>query len=229
MKFTKRIPKLTIVLDRYKLIEDYCKNKKVLHLGCVDSGLLDDKIGTDKLLHHRLYEVSSYCVGVDIDKLGLEKMAKFYDNLLYGNIEELSLNDKFDVIVAGEIIEHIDNCGRFLNSISNYFNENTILIISTPNASYYLFLIYYLFGYESIHPDHNYLFSINSLKQLLQKYNYKLEKMFIVFEKVNFIKPNDKIIIRLIKMIFNFLFNVPYYLRAIIPQFGKGILFIVRR
>ena len=38
-------------------------------------------------------------------------------NVVYGSMENYDFNKKFDVIVAGDVIEHVDNQGLFLENI----------------------------------------------------------------------------------------------------------------
>ncbi len=54
--------------------------------------------------------------------------------------EVLAHSEKFDVVMALELVEHIPDLGQFLNEIKQYLSEDGILIISTPNA----------FGFQSV-------------------------------------------------------------------------------
>lgn len=81
-----------------------------------------------------------------------------------------------------------------------------------------------MFKLENIHPDHNYLFSYFSLKQLFEKFNLEIVDFMFVWEKANFIKISDDSKAKLFKQVFNFLFNIPYYFRFLFPQCGKGLI-----
>lgn len=54
--------------------------------------------------------------------------------------ESLARLEKFDVVMALELVEHIPDLGKFLSEIKGYMHADGILIVSTPNA----------FGYQSI-------------------------------------------------------------------------------
>jgi 2-polyprenyl-3-methyl-5-hydroxy-6-metoxy-1,4-benzoquinol methylase len=54
--------------------------------------------------------------------------------------ESLSSSEKFEVVMALELIEHIPDLAIFLTEIKDYMHEDGMLIISTPNA----------FGFQSI-------------------------------------------------------------------------------
>lgn len=53
---------------------------------------------------------------------------------------------KFDVIFCGEVIEHLFSPDDLLRDIRSLMHSNSILILSTPNLSYYINRILLLFG-----------------------------------------------------------------------------------
>jgi len=48
-------------------------------------------------------------------------------------LENVAIEQKFDIIVCGELIEHIENPGLMLDGIKRFMNDDRILIITTPN------------------------------------------------------------------------------------------------
>jgi len=54
--------------------------------------------------------------------------------VVYANAGNFNLKRKFDVIVAGDLIEHLFNVGSFIDSVKKHMRKNSILIITTPNA-----------------------------------------------------------------------------------------------
>ncbi len=65
------------------------------------------------------------------------------------NEESLSLkfkNKKFDVIFCGEVIEHLFSPDKLIDEIKELMDENSILILSTPNLGYYLNRLMLFFG-----------------------------------------------------------------------------------
>jgi len=51
-------------------------------------------------------------------------------------METYSFNREFDVIVAGDVIEHVENQGLFLSNIKKHLKKDGKLIITTPNAKW---------------------------------------------------------------------------------------------
>lgn len=169
--------------SRDEYILPLCKGKKVLHIGCVDAGVTEEKLKKGIFLHKKIKDVCEYLEGIDINKEGVQLLTKMgFNNIFIGNAEKLGeikeLRGKnFDVIVAAEIIEHLNNPGLFLNSAKFLFAVNTNMIITTPNAqkvSDIYYRNYRMKGFEFIHPDHNFWFSFISLNNLLEKNGYKV-------------------------------------------------------
>lgn len=229
VKFSNKFPRLQIINDRDRFLREYVAGKTVLHGGCVDSELLEERIATRRLLHNILGTTAKKLVGVDVDGKGIaEMLQRGYKNIYCADLESWYYEEKFDVIVLGEIIEHIDNCGLFLESVKRFCHSDTTVIFTTPNNYYFLFWIYSFLGKESIHPDHNYLFSFNSLKSLLEKFSFLIIKNIAVWEKINFTRVNDTFFSRLKKRIAASLLNAIHSIRHIFPQYGKGIMVIAK-
>ena len=76
VKFSSKFPKLTIINNRDKFLQEYVTGKTVLHGGCVDSELFGERIATKLLLHDILGATAKRLVGVDVDEEGINEMVK---------------------------------------------------------------------------------------------------------------------------------------------------------
>ena len=74
IKFSQPIPKLKRITNRTAFIKELVKNKKVLHGGCVDSGILEERFEKNDLLHSAITESATETIGVDVDCEGIAKM-----------------------------------------------------------------------------------------------------------------------------------------------------------
>jgi predicted TPR repeat methyltransferase len=133
------------------------------------------KLGAGSLLHTQIMQYATAAYGLDIARTSIEFLqAQGIPNLFVGDVESFDPSQAgtgFDLIVAGEIIEHLSNPGQFLNAVTQHMGERTELILTTPNA-YCLVrsAIYAVLGRDPVHPDHNYWYSRATLTSLLSKH-----------------------------------------------------------
>ncbi len=173
---------IEIVVGRTPLVLKLCENKKVLHLGCVDEGITRERVEKGTLLHLQLLEVAKEVHGVDISKGGLKFLEDVGVSRLYhGNLETLDeisglKGEVFDVILAAEVLEHLNNPGLFLQSVKPFFGEETLMVVTTPNAYRFTGTGYRLKNMEFIHPDHVCWHSWSTLNALLSKNGYEVKE-----------------------------------------------------
>lgn len=163
------------VVNREREILRLCQGKKVLHLGCADYPFTE--MGPGRLLHTRLSQVASELWGLDNCANAMEQLrAMGFPNLVVADVEDLAsaaIPGDFDVIVAGEIIEHLACPGNFLRSIRSIMSERTQLVLTTQNAFGFKLFVHSLLGNEKVHSDHNYYFSYYTISQLLEKFGLR--------------------------------------------------------
>ncbi len=171
-------------VQRLDYIKTVSTGKSVLHLGCTNWPYTLEAIDAGTLLHKDLAEVSNDLYGFDFDQEGIDVLkSKGFDNLFRADLEklqEVGVDKRFDVIIAGEMIEHLNNPGLFLNGIKRFMDRDTRLVITTINAySGMRFFIYGLRGkrgsLEPVHPDHVAYYSYSTLKLLLQRHGFDVE------------------------------------------------------
>nr|MBA4405425.1 hypothetical protein [Nanoarchaeum sp.] len=107
-----------------RIIKKYFKNKK-------DLKILDAGCGTG--FNFKALSKFGEVHGVDLSNTALEECKKLdYKSLELKDINSLGYENHFDLIVAIELIEHIDNDGETINNFKKYLKEDGILIITTP-------------------------------------------------------------------------------------------------
>jgi len=172
------------LVDRVSFIKEACKGKKVLHLGCTNYPYTQDSIDQKMLLHFDLEKISSELYGFDFDQAGIDILEENGSkNLFQADLENLDLvgvDKTFDVIIAGEMIEHLNNPGLFLQGIRRFMNKDTALVVTTINAySAVRFAIYGLRGKggenEPVHPDHVAYYSYRTLKLLVERSKFRVK------------------------------------------------------
>lgn len=80
--------------------------------------------------------------GIDLDDAGLAAVgspggvADADPRILRGNVETHDFGERFEAIVAGDVIEHLSNPGLFLDNCKRHLTDDGLLLITTPNAKW---------------------------------------------------------------------------------------------
>jgi SAM-dependent methyltransferase len=168
--------------DRVELLLDFCAGKRVVHVGFVDDRRLDAKLDAGRWLHARLAAVSDSIVGLDLSEEGVRWAAEHgfdahsVDAQSPDAVAALGLVPA-DVVVAGEIIEHLDAPGPFLRAMRELLKPEGLLVVTTPNAYRLLNFLAPASGSELIHPDHTAWHSPHTLRNLLARNGWAVEGM----------------------------------------------------
>ena len=184
LKFEHRLGRVRRV-DRNAFLLERARGKKVLHLGCADEHAVSLKIKKQVHLHAQLAAVARELWGVDASRHGLSELREAgFSNLIQGDVERLdeidALRDQeFDVVIAGELIEHIFNPGLFLKTCRTLCAADTELILTTPNALCYSQTIFALLDREAIHPDHTVMWSPTTLRHLVGRSGYIVTNVLV--------------------------------------------------
>ncbi len=173
--------------NRLYLIKELVKDKNIIHVGCVDHvDLIEWKIKRGYYLHKIITDSANKVVGTDINKSGIEylKDKHDYNNVIYSDIikhapEEI-MEEKWDYMILGEILEHTNNPVLFLkNIIKRYTNNVENLIITVPNALRYQNFTAGLRNSEFINSDHRYWFTPYTLSKVITQSGMTLGNLYL--------------------------------------------------
>ena len=172
------------LVDRNNWILDKCSHKKVLHVGCTDSPLTRKKAQQGRLLHQALNKVCKSVLGLDISEESLQIMQSEFNisNIRFGDAEQLSNfveNEKFDVILAADVIEHLNNPGLFFKNATKLIRTGNCkqIIVTVPIAfSIKRFGSLILNHDEHPHPDHLAYYSPSCLKQIALRNDLRISE-----------------------------------------------------
>ena len=177
-----RLPPAKLV-DRSDYLVSAVAGRSVVHVGFVDSGCWDYHDRFDSWLHAHLDRSASSLVGLDLDEPGVERAvdmgfaAHAVDCSDAEAVASLGLVPA-QIVVAGEIIEHLDDSGSFLEGLHSLVEPGGRLVVTTPNASGLLNAgAAALAGYEVNHPDHVTLYSCFTLTNLLERHGWRTEEV----------------------------------------------------
>jgi 2-polyprenyl-3-methyl-5-hydroxy-6-metoxy-1,4-benzoquinol methylase len=123
--------------SRIGVMRRIARGKKVLDVGCVSHDFQFRSGGGRRWLHDHIVEEAAECVGVDYDEVGVKQMREAgYDVVhadITGDLSALRERGPFDVVTAGEIIEHLPAPQALLSMAYEVLRPGGRLVISTPN------------------------------------------------------------------------------------------------
>lgn len=169
--------KVPAPVDRLDYIAARCANKLVLDVGCYDETALV-KRDTEHWLHGRIAAGAKFVVGVDnSSKIPLEGLRTGENSMIYRGDgvhvnEALSRHHNYEIIVAGEFIEHIENPLEFFREIKNSF-PGCELLISTPNGVAFANTLLGSIRREVQHHDHLHNFTFKILNTLCMRAGFQ--------------------------------------------------------
>ena len=104
----------------FKLIKKYLKKNRSAsaHIDILEIGVGS---GYFAKFFHEQYQNSNY-TGLEYDPrlIDVTKQKVPYANLVQGNAEEFALDQKFDVVVSFQVLEHLYNPERMIKSIYHH-------------------------------------------------------------------------------------------------------------
>jgi SAM-dependent methyltransferase len=113
------------------------RDKKVLDVGCVSHNFQFASGGKGRWLHDHVVKAAAECVGVDYDEVGIKQMRDAgYDVVhadITGDLTRIVERGPFDVVVAGEIIEHLGAPQALLSMANEVLRPGGKLVLTTPN------------------------------------------------------------------------------------------------
>src|SRR6266566_932509 len=234
MRFASKLPK-TQVVDREAFILSNCRGKKVLHLGCVDSGLLTERLSSGRFLHAALATVSSELWGLDVDLKGIERLRhEGFERVHVGSAETMPADIPrayFDVVLAGELLEHVSNPGLLLESAAACCSPSGGLLLTTPNGLRFSNVISGLISTEMVHPDHTLAFTPATLQRLLKHHNLDATSLFLCQDSGELRIDNARTSWeRLLRLAYNILLRPGLRILLIpFPYFADGLIVVAKR
>ncbi|MBY8965039.1 class I SAM-dependent methyltransferase [Algiphilus sp. NNCM1] len=165
---------------RSEAILRHAAGRKCLDVGCASG------VHGQGWLHASLAAGIDDLTGIDIDKEGVELANRKGYRCLVANAESFVLEDSFDLVIAGELIEHLSNPGGFLDSARKCLRPEGQVLITTPNAFAVSNFVYRLAGDVRVNADHVAWYCPITLSQLFERHGYNVE----VVECVDHIQPS---------------------------------------
>lgn len=156
------------VVDRAAFILKRCEGRRVLEFGA--SGPMHDAI----------VKTSSFALGVDLTASHVAEcsiVACAHGCVIGFDLDDVSKTGlpglSPDVIVCGEVLEHLTNPGWFLRRLRKQY-AGVPVIVTVPNAFCVAGSRRYLQGTENVNRDHVSWYSYTTITKLLEKCGYSV-------------------------------------------------------
>jgi predicted TPR repeat methyltransferase len=130
--------------------------------------------------------VCKRCVGVDLDAEGIARLRELMPGEEFHviNAEQLGSSPelagrKWDYIIAGDVVEHMDSPGLFFESALKLLADDGTLIVTVPSAfSAKRFFGLLFTATEQVHYDHTAYFSESTLTRIGERHGFRIAEMF---------------------------------------------------
>lgn len=172
-------------VSREQAIISIVENKNIIHIGCSDHiEIIEEKLRQNLWLHKLITDVSSDCIGIDIDKKSIDfiKNKLHYNNVFQGDIMTddfpVIRERKWDYVLFGEVLEHLNDPVGFLKTFKDrYSREVSSFIISVPNIYSKHYFKKMLNYEEQINSDHRFWFTPYTVSKILVSAGLKPEEL----------------------------------------------------
>ena len=147
----------------------------VLDVGFYGQGF---KVDQPEWPHNLIRNQVRRCVGIDISP----EVENLRSSGLIGHrmsAEDFHLNESFDVIHAGDVVEHLSNPGKLLECSLEHLAEDGEIVVSTPNPYFLTFVLQKLtYRLEpSVNPEHTCFFNVPTFAELASRYGLKIARL----------------------------------------------------
>ena len=110
----------------YQLLKKNRKKLKILEVGCGYG-----------YLTYSLNHIGHHTIGIDISKNAIQYAKSSFGNYFYlASPDNFNTNEKFDLIIATELIEHLLSPMKFISFCINLLNDGGKIVLTTPNRDY---------------------------------------------------------------------------------------------
>jgi len=158
---------------KIRYITQRCADKRVLDLGCVQH---DPNLRKSRFwLHKAIRAVAEHVTGVDLDEDGVRELQAAGYDIRVEDAQEFYLQEEFDVIVVGDLIEHLEDQHGFFHSCKRHMGPQSVILISTPNPWFWRRGLEAFLGWNArINPEHTCWLCPQTLSQLAARFGLEM-------------------------------------------------------
>jgi len=158
-----------------KLLDAVGSGRRVLDVGC-SSGYLSSPLAAR----------GNVVVGIELDPEAAREAEAFCERVVVGDVESMELPFEpasFDVVLLGDVIEHLRNPARALARLRPLLRPGVRLVLSTPNVANWAIRLSLLGGrwrYTDrgiLDRTHTHLFTRATLREAIESAGYVVDRI----------------------------------------------------
>lgn len=158
--------------ERVRKVLEQVRGPRILHVGCVNHELPTTPEAARDHLHLQLCRqfASDRVVGVDLNADAVATLRAQGMEVIAGDAHEMAFDGEFDTVLAGELIEHLENPGRFLAACRRALKPGGRLVLSTPNPFAPMMFLMYAKNFDrAFNTQHTQWFCAQTIQELLRR------------------------------------------------------------
>jgi 2-polyprenyl-3-methyl-5-hydroxy-6-metoxy-1,4-benzoquinol methylase len=166
-----------LVFDRVAYLCKLVTGRSVLDIGVVEH--TREATESPQWLHGHLSRCAASCLGVDVMEAEVTRLDERGYNVVLADITQAPLRQRFDVIIGGEVLEHLDAPGMFMEHCAAMLDLGGWLVITVPNPWYVNVILKSCFRWNTFvdSADHVAWYEASTLFELAQRHGFSLERI----------------------------------------------------
>ena len=122
------------VPDKIAYLTDLVRGRRVLDVGCVSH--FADAANDPRWLHKHLRSAAAECLGLDILADDVAALRARGVNAVVCDFTRETPGGRYEVVVIGDVIEHVDRPGDLLRNARDSLSEGGRVVVMSPNPYY---------------------------------------------------------------------------------------------
>ena len=178
--------------DKLDWIRRFVGNRRILYIGSVDDNR--ENIHKHDTFFKILSSLSDNVSAVYHSQAEVFRLKEMGLNAVCADPEKTELGEEYELILAVDNIEHMSNCGRFIQGISRHLSSGGLLLITTPNPASLVRIGELFFSRrDKANPEHTCWFTPQVLDQLARRYGLHVVEEVYIDEMYQYHRSKDKV------------------------------------
>ena len=161
------------VENRIAYLAGLASGKRVLDIGVVDHAI--GRRDESRWLHGAIVKQAAACLGTDVLAEPLRELKERGFNVLLRDVTADPLDDTFELILCGEIIEHLGNPAGLFRAAGKMLELGGRLVLTTPNPYFDDTVRENLRGESEESVDHVTLLTPNGIAEFAERESLRLD------------------------------------------------------